>query len=207
MFVSLFFLVLIVFGSQLTPNIIHHTKLPGINLQPNDDQSMIGEVIIVNVTLETEGRIRCEVIVDDTFQVVRHEIDLITIGNLIIVVQHHSSFISIITPNLVPSSSVPQIISKRKSFGIGERVQLICIVGTSKPIASIHWFINDISVPESYYVKINETISNESHLEFILQKVHLTSSGHFIVRCQSQTDAHFYPEGKTLGFKGVNYYY
>ncbi|KAJ6218530.1 hypothetical protein RDWZM_009687 [Blomia tropicalis] len=134
---------------------------------------MIGEVIIVNVTLETEGRIRCEVIVDDTFQVVRHEIDLITI---------------------VPSSSVPQIISKRKSFGIGEHVQLICIVGTSKPIASIHWFINDISVPESYYVKINETISNESHLEFILQKVHLTSSGHFIVRCQSQTDAHFYPE-------------
>lgn len=50
----------------------------------------------------------------------------------------------------VPAREVPRIVASRRRYGLGERVQINCTTGPSRPIARIQWFINDMSVPESY---------------------------------------------------------
>lgn len=50
----------------------------------------------------------------------------------------------------VPAKELPTIRGSRRTYGLGERVQLSCVTGASRPAPTVKWLINDIPVPESY---------------------------------------------------------
>ena len=59
--------------------------------------------------------------------------------------------------NTVPPEETPTILSPRHTYGLGERVQLRCITGASRPAPTVHWYINNKPVPESYVVSTQFT--------------------------------------------------
>jgi len=70
-------MLLLLFTLVLSPlETIHHKTLPGIVLDLTAQSKTGKAVVIINVDLNTEGTFRCEVVTDETFQVVRHELHL-----------------------------------------------------------------------------------------------------------------------------------
>ena len=67
---------------------------------------------------------------------------------------------------LVPPQKAPTILATRRTYGIGERIQLTCNSAPSRPVPRMKWFINDIPVPESY-IRSNDSEKNQATTESI----------------------------------------